>query len=186
MRQNCTILGLPPAACDIDPRNSWTETSCPVSSSTSRLAAASASSFALSLPFGSTQALSLRNRTIAMSGSGASRTTIPPAARTGLTVLFAAFMAALCRTGYHRASVTYLRQRCTSQGACKKLFEIRACPSSQDEAPQVGLMLLSQKAVLYDAMRLTQLTVSNQQSRRELVHRYFERCATAVAQFAAE
>src|SRR5262245_59099566 len=42
--QNCTILIRPSTEYNIEPRNPWTETSCPVSSNTSRLAAASAGS----------------------------------------------------------------------------------------------------------------------------------------------
>src|SRR5215831_19303493 len=36
--QNCTILIRPSTEYNIEPRNPWTETSCPVSSNTSRLA----------------------------------------------------------------------------------------------------------------------------------------------------
>src|SRR5262245_30974471 len=81
--QNCTILIRPSTEYNIDPRKPWTETWCPVSSNTSRLAAASACSPGLSLPFGRTQDLSLRNRTIAMRGLLPSPKTIPPAARIG-------------------------------------------------------------------------------------------------------
>jgi hypothetical protein len=49
-----------PPGCEIRPRNSCTRTAQPVSSMTSRLAAAIGSSFGLSLPFGRTHALSLR------------------------------------------------------------------------------------------------------------------------------
>src|SRR5262245_9336450 len=81
--QNCTILIRPSTAYNIDPRKPWTETWCPVSSNTSRLAAASACSPGLSLPFGSTQDLYLRNRTTAMRGLVPFSKTIPPAARIG-------------------------------------------------------------------------------------------------------
>src|SRR6516164_9045625 len=79
--QNCTILIRPSTEYNIDPRKPWTETWCPVSSNTSRLAAARACSPGLSLPFGSTQDLSLRNRTTAMRGLAPFSKTIPPAAR---------------------------------------------------------------------------------------------------------
>src|SRR5262245_20156893 len=81
--QNCTILIRPSTEYNIDPRKPWTETWCPVSSNTSRPAAASACSPGLSLPFGRTQDLSLRNRTIAMRGLLPFSKTIPPAARIG-------------------------------------------------------------------------------------------------------
>src|SRR5882724_8072994 len=58
-------------------------TSCPVSSMTSRSAAARGVSPSSSLPLGSTHSLRLRKRTTAISGVPSRRSTIPPAARTG-------------------------------------------------------------------------------------------------------
>src|ERR1700692_3917987 len=81
--QNCTILSLPSTKYDTEPRNSCTETSCPVSSSTSRLAASRGCSRGYSLPFGSTQAFSRRRRTTAKRGRTLPRSTMPPAARIG-------------------------------------------------------------------------------------------------------
>jgi hypothetical protein len=105
--QNWTILIRPSTAYNIEPRNPWTETACPVSSKTSRLAAASARSPGLSLPFGRTQDLSLRNRTIAMRGLEPSRKTIPPAARTGALLSAESFMSMPCRTNA-REAIGYL------------------------------------------------------------------------------
>jgi hypothetical protein len=107
--QNCTILIRPSTEYNIEPRNPWTETSCPVSSNTSRLAAASACSPGLSLPFGSTQDLLLRNRTMAIRGLEPSRRTIPPAARIGAWVSAESVISMLCRTTARRASAEFPR-----------------------------------------------------------------------------
>jgi hypothetical protein len=107
--QNCTILIRPSTEYNIEPRNPWTETSCPVSSNTSRLAAASACSPGLSLPFGSTQDLLPRNRTMAIRGLEPSRKTIPPAARTGAWVSAESVISMLCRTNARRASAEFPR-----------------------------------------------------------------------------
>src|SRR5262249_7694240 len=92
------ILIRPSTEYSIEPRNPWTETLYPVSSNTSRLAAASARSPGLSLPFGRTQDLSLRNRTIAMRGLEPSRKTIPPAARVGTAASAESVISMLCGT----------------------------------------------------------------------------------------
>jgi transposase len=95
----------PPHPCLLSPaaRFPGTETSYPVSSNTSRLAAVSACSPGLSLPFGRTQDLSLRNRTIAMRGLEPSRKTIPPAARIGAASA-ESVISMLCRTNTREAS----------------------------------------------------------------------------------
>ena len=98
IRQNCTTFNFLPSTCDMEPRNLSTETSHPVSSITSRRAPAGASSRGLSLPFGSTHDLSFRSRTTAINGSGPSRTTMPPAARTGARSFAGFFMPRLRRT----------------------------------------------------------------------------------------
>jgi hypothetical protein len=59
-------------------------TAQPVSSVASRLAAVIGFSFGLILPFGKTQALSLLRWTIAMAAFDLRRTTMPPAAITGV------------------------------------------------------------------------------------------------------
>jgi hypothetical protein len=61
------------------------------------------------LPFGSTQDLLPRNRTMAIRGLGPSRKTIPPAARIGAWASAESVISMLCRTNARRASAEFPR-----------------------------------------------------------------------------